>query len=74
VTDYLDEGLQYQFKVRARNYWGWAEFSDILSIKTATWPDEMLAVTTSVDVATGGIRIDWKEPFDNKQTITAYEV
>jgi len=34
----LNEGDHYQLKVRANNFWGWGEFSDPLTIKTATWP------------------------------------
>jgi hypothetical protein len=46
-------------KVRAKNYWGWGEFSDVLLIKTATWPENMQALTTSIDPVTGGVRITW---------------
>lgn len=60
--------------MRARNYWGWSEFSESLIIKSATYPDPMQAVTTSVDAATGDVVITWAEPYDNEQSITAYEV
>ena len=67
-------GDQYLFKVRARNYWGWGEFSPELVMKSATYPEVMVAVTTAVDEATGDVRIIWVAPYDNEQTITAYEI
>ena len=67
-------GDQYLFKVRAKNYWGWSDFSENLVIKSATYPDPMLSVTTEVDLATGNVKIIWTAPYDNEQTITAYEI
>ena len=52
--------------MRAKNYWGWSEFSDELEIKSATYPDRMAAVATQVNEASGGVRIDWVEPYDNE--------
>jgi hypothetical protein len=60
--------------VRGKNFWGWGEFSDPLTIKSAKYPSQAIAVTTSIDAATGGIRIDWVAPYTNEQTITAYAI
>ena len=67
-------GDSYMFKVRSKNYWGWSDFSTSLIIKSATYPDPMATITTSVDAATGNVNIIWAEPYDNEQTITAYEI
>ena len=67
-------GDEYHFKVRARNYWGWSDFSSELVIKSATYPEVMLPLTTLVDEATGDVKILWVAPYDNEQTITAYEI
>jgi hypothetical protein len=74
VASSLTQGDHYRFKVRAKNYWGWSDFSEELEIKSATYPDQMAAVTTEVDAATGGVSISWEEPYDNEQPITAYEI
>ena len=74
VASFLQKGDFYQLKVRARNYWGWGDFSDVLVIKTATWPENMVAVTTSIIVSTGYVKIQWTKPYDNEQVITAYSI
>jgi hypothetical protein len=61
-------------KVRATNVHGWGDFSDSVSIKAAQIPDKMTVVTTSIDAATGGLRIDLTEPHDGYQDITEYLV
>jgi hypothetical protein len=60
--------------VRARNYWGWGEYSDVLEIKASTVPEKVDTVTTSIEELTGGVRIEWTAPFDNADTITAYKI
>jgi hypothetical protein len=65
-------GDQYRFRVRSKNFWGWSDFSTELIIKSATYPDIMAPVITSVDGATGNVKITWVKPYDNEQTITAY--
>ena len=67
-------GDQYRFKVRSKNYWGWSEFSESLIIKSATYPDPMVPITTEVDEATGDVKIMWTAPYNNEQEITAYEI
>ena len=64
VTSYetvnqLTKGKFYRFKVRSKNYFGWSAFSDILYVKTATWPEIGTAVSTTIDAATGGIIVNW---------------
>ena len=67
-------GDQYRFKVRAKNYWGWSDFSESLVIKSATYPDPMVPLTTEVDAATGDVKFSWIAPYNNEQEITAYEI
>ena len=67
-------GYTYQIKVRARNFWGWGEFSSIISIKASTVPNQVDMPTTSIEAATGGIMIKWAKPYENSDTITAYRV
>jgi heterodisulfide reductase subunit A-like polyferredoxin len=66
VTSYIVPGGIYKLKVRAKNYWGWGEFSDVLTIKSATWPNNMVALTTSIEAASGNIKVQWVKPYDNE--------
>ena len=34
----------------------------------------MTALTTSIDLLTGGVQITWTQPYNNEQAITAYDV
>jgi hypothetical protein len=61
-------------RVRAKNYWGWGEWSDVLLIKASSVPEQVSTATTAIDEATGGLRVEWTEPFDNSDEITEYEI
>jgi len=74
VADNIQKGSFYQFKVRAKNFWGWGAFSDIVSIKAAKFPAKMVAVTSSIDPVTGGMKIMWLAPYNNEQPITKYKI
>ena len=51
MTSQLTAGTTYYIRVRARNYWGWGDFSDIMMIKASTIPDKVAVPTTSIDAA-----------------------
>jgi len=72
VTDGIQRSKVYQFRVVARNIWGWGAYSAVTSIKAAKIPFTMLAPTTSVDALTGGLQIDWVEPDTSGEPITEY--
>lgn len=75
ITSEVVGGVTYKFKVRARNVHGWApEFSESSGIKAAQIPDKMAKLSTSIDAATGGVRIDWVAPHDGYQEITEYSI
>lgn len=72
VSSSIVSGSSYLFRVRAKNYWGWGDFSTSVSIKASTSPSKMDAVTTSIDGTTGGVKIQWTAPNSNADTITSY--
>ena len=55
-------GATYYFKIKAKNKWGWGDFSTPASILAATVPDTMGSVTTSIDAASGGVQLAWDAP------------
>jgi hypothetical protein len=55
VSSAITPGSHYMFKVRARNSLGWGEFSDVVTVKAATKPDQMNAPSQSIYAPTGGL-------------------
>ena len=68
----ITSGSTYQFKVRAKNKWGFGDFSTTTSVVASSVPSQMSAPTTAIDGATGGVEISWTAPASNGQTITSY--
>lgn len=54
--------------------WGWSSFSPISTIRASSTPAQMNTVTTSIDSATGGVKIQWSSPNNNGNIITAYKI
>jgi large repetitive protein len=73
-TSSVDIGDSYQFKVRAKNIWGWSAFSPVLTVVAAHKPDTMATVTTSIVSSTGAVRITWTAPESNGDAITEYKI
>ena len=67
-------GSEYRFRVRAKNLHGWGPVSSITYVKAATAPVQMLALTSALDAATGGVKIDFLAPYDSHETITSYTI
>jgi len=74
VASGVSVGNTYQFKVRAKNKWGWGTFSTVTAIVAQGAPDQVTGVTTSIDAATGGVKIVWSEPNGNGDALIAYVV
>jgi hypothetical protein len=72
IVEGLNPGSQYQFKVRARNIYGYGEFSDTIILIPKAVPDMMASPTTSLDYPT--VTIAWTTPFNNGNTINAYQI
>lgn len=73
VTSGLLVNYAYQFRVRARNAYGFGDFSDPASIRTSDKPEIMAAVTTLID-SNVNIRIRWDKPYENSESIEVYKI
>jgi hypothetical protein len=65
-------GASYQFIVRARNIYGYGEFSDVVTLRPDAVPDMMSTPTTTLSYPL--VTISFVEPFDNGNSIIGYEV
>jgi hypothetical protein len=74
VSGGIVPGGTYRFRVRARNSLGWGPQSPETTVKAATVPDQMIAVTTIIEPVAGAVRVDFVAPYDNAETITAYKI
>lgn len=74
VSSSVVAGTLYQFRVRAKNYWGWGPYSNAVSIKASSSPTQMNAVTTTIDSTTGGLKIVWDPATSNSESVTAYKI
>jgi hypothetical protein len=68
----LTYGIIYEFKVEARNQFGYSEFSDTLSLLAAYIPPEPTIVRTTL--ADSVITVNWNLATNNGSPITAYKV
>lgn len=66
--------MTYFVRVRARNFWGWSEYSDLLEIKASTWPSKVNTPLTVLDESSGDILLQWSEPDNKSDTITEYRI
>jgi hypothetical protein len=65
-------GNEYQMQVRARNKWGWGDWSPIIWVTASTWPADMAKPQTFIDSETGGVIIRWSKPDDHSSEIIRY--
>ena len=68
----IESGRIYKFRYRAKNVFGWGEFSEQGDILAAAEPGQMDQVTvTSVGT---DVKIAWTPPEENGSAITAYKI
>ena len=68
----MTEGSTYQFKVEARNVYGFSTFSNTVSILAAQIPDEPTSVTTTW--IPDNVIVSWTIPDSGGSPITGFNV
>jgi hypothetical protein len=68
----LNSGTIYEFKVEAKNEYGYSTYSSTLSLLAAYIPEVPTSVTTEIDGSQ--VKVLWSLPSDNGSPITAYKV
>ena len=75
-TDYtatgLTQGLEYTFKVRARNDYGYGEFSNSVSVLAAQTPATPIPPQTQF--ANDQVTLTWTAPDNGGSPITSYTI
>lgn len=71
ISQGIEVGGLYSFKVRAKNKWGFGEFSDSVRFD-ASFKPEPLEQPPVTSIVGAKIKIEWGLPFNNGATITAF--
>jgi hypothetical protein len=74
VTLHVERGATYRFRVRAKNLWGYGDYSSTVALVASAAPDQVDTAATSIDSSTGDLVISWVAPDDRGSPITAYQI
>ena len=63
----------YEFRIRCKNKWGWAPFSQVLQVQPSTWPSPVLFDLFNHE--SGRVEVRWYEPnWHNSQVDKEYTI
>ena len=68
----LDAGTIYKFRVRARNAYGYGEYSDEFEVLCAYIPEPPFDANTLVEL--NQVKFEWSEGVTNGSPITGYRI
>ena len=75
MTDGVNYGSDYNFKVRSKNIYGWGTYSAITDFAAADVPYKMAKPVTQVDPSDGeNITLTWVAPYANSDAISEYKL
>ena len=74
VTLNVERGATYRFRIRAKNLWGYGDYSSTVALVASAAPDQVDTAATSIDSSTGDLVISWVAPDDHGSPITAYRI
>jgi hypothetical protein len=74
LTSGVTPGLDYQVRVRARNIYGYGDYSAVTTIRAAQEPDAVAPASLSSVVSGTNVAFSWTAPDANEDPITAYRV
>ena len=59
VSEQIQSGLTYKFRLRAKNKWGWGAYSEVSSVQAANKPLQISDLTSAVDESSGNVELSW---------------
>ena len=75
LSDNVQAGKSYRFKVQSVNKWGESVFSEVISVLAASKPATIdPAAQTTVEISAGDLVITWTTPDANGSAISSYVV
>jgi hypothetical protein len=74
VATGLTTGISYEFKVQARNAFGYSDFSNSVLILVASVPSKPSAPVTTWSDANDQITVSWTAPNNNGAPILSYQI
>jgi|NOAtaT_7_FD_contig_61_2324145_length_2430_multi_2_in_0_out_0_2 hypothetical protein len=69
---FLQPATNYKFKVRAKNIYGWGNWSPEATLFTSDVPLGTLSITMTV--VNMNIKISWAKPFENYNALDKYRL
>lgn len=73
VTDYITRGVTYEFRIRARNVWGWGPYGNYVPVQAARRPLPISGISSTV-TTTGDFLATWIPADDQGSKVTSYTV
>ena len=74
VTQQVIESQTYNFRIRAKNKWGWGNWSTVLVVVASSWPSIVDKPVTAIESNTGNVQVTWNEPATRGAPITKYVI
>lgn len=74
IANPLTTGTNYEFKVQARNAYGYSDYSNVVQILVASVPSKPSAPVTTWSNANNQVTVSWSEPSTNGGPILSYNV
>lgn len=69
MSESINRGGTYHFKLRARNDWGWGVYSQVVGVKAATRPLQITDIRSSVVSTSGDFKAEWTPADDQGETV-----
>lgn len=74
IATSLTTGTNYEFKVQARNAYGYSDYSNVALILAASVPSKPVAPVTTWSDANDQVTITWTEPPINGAAVLSYTI
>lgn len=72
VTEGVSKGIDYRFRLRSKNLYGFGAYSTIAVIRSSDVPDKPVEPSTAIDGT--DVVITWTAPYENSEVLTEYDL
>jgi hypothetical protein len=71
VSESIERGGTFWFRLRAKNDWGWGVYSSAVAVEAATWPRPITDIRSSV-LTNGDYKAEWSPADDQGSEVLDY--